>query len=80
MTDTNGEHGLVPTRLLLGVIPISPIISTLLPNQKEKMEALAAPQAETNSVIAERKIMTALTRDIPSAADRHYDMGDVVLV
>ena len=33
-----------------------------------------------NSSIAERRIMTALTRDIPPAADRTYKLGEEVLV
>lgn len=80
MNDTIGENGLVPTRLVFGVIPRVPIISTELPTQIERMEILPAAQAEMISIVAERKIMTALTRDIPPAADRVYKTGEEILV
>lgn len=43
------------------------------------MDILAASQAEFNAIFAERKKMTALTRDIPPAADRFYKLEEEVL-
>lgn len=44
------------------------------------MQVLSAAQAEMSAVIAERKIKTALTRDIASAANRVYKTAEEVLV
>lgn len=80
MNDTMGENGLVPSRLVFGMIPRFPIINTDLPTQKERMEALKTAQAEMNSIVAERRVVEALTRNIPPAADRVYKLGEEVLV
>lgn len=44
------------------------------------MQVPAAAQAEMNAIFAERKIMTALTGEIPPSAKRIYEMGEEVLV
>lgn len=80
INDMTGKNGLVPTRLVLGVTPRCPIISTELPRKKERMELLAATKAKMNAVIVKRRIMTAITRNIPPAADRLYDVVEEVLV
>jgi hypothetical protein len=43
------------------------------------MEVIAAAQMEMNSIIAERRIATALAKNIPSAAEHVYAVGDEVL-
>jgi hypothetical protein len=68
MNDTIGKNGLVPSLLVFGVIPRYLAIHTELPNQKVKMEVIAAAQMEMNSIFAERRIATALVKNIPSAA------------
>lgn len=80
MIDTINENGLVPTRLVFGVIPRSPIISRGISARKEEMKILTPDQAEMNAIIAERKISIALTRDILPAPNRVYEMGEKVLV
>lgn len=70
MNDTSVEDVLVPTGLVLGIIPTFPIISTDIPTQTESKGILAAVKAEMNAIIAERNILTALTRNIPPTADR----------
>ena len=80
MNDTIGENGLVPSRLVFGIIPRFPIISTDLPSQKERMEILVRAQMEMNAIVAERRIMAPLTKDIPPAADRVCELGEEVLV
>ena len=44
------------------------------------MNAIKTAQAEMNSIIAERGVLAALTRDIPPAADRTDKIGEEVLV
>lgn len=57
-----------------------PIDSTVLPIQKERMDYLAIAQAEVNSIVAKRRIFSALPRDIPPAADRISLVGEEVSV
>lgn len=44
------------------------------------MEPIKTAQAEMNSIVAERKVYAAPTRNIPPAADRTYKLGEEVLV
>lgn len=69
MNDRINENGLVPSRLVLGMFPRFPILNTDLPTQKDRINVIKAAQAEMNSIVAERRLLTALTRDIPPAAD-----------
>ena len=80
MNDTIGENGLVPSRLVFGIIPRYPILNTDLPNQKERMEAIKLAQSEMNSIIAERRVLAALTKKIPPAADRQYNWAEELLI
>ena len=80
MNDTINENGLVPSRLVFGIIPRLAIINTDLPTQKDRMNAIKSAQAEMNSIIAECRIMTALKSDMPPAADRTYKLGEEALV
>ena len=41
---------------------------------------IKSAQAVMNSIVAERKVLSALTRNIPPAADRVYKLGVGVLV
>ena len=80
MNDTIGENGLVPTRLVFGMLPRYPILSQDVPTQNERMKAPTSAQMEMNRIVSERKVLTALNRDIPPAADRSYRLGEEVLV
>jgi len=80
MNDTINEKGLVPSRLVFGILPRFPILNSNLPNQKERLEIIKTAQAEMNSIVAERKIMTALSKNVPAAADRTYKLGEEILV
>lgn len=55
--------GLVPTRLFFGVIPTHPVITTELLRENAKIEIVAAAKTEQNAIIAERRIITALTKN-----------------
>lgn len=80
MNDTMGENGLVPSRLVFGIIPRFPILNHNLPTQRERLQALKLAQAEMNSIVAERRVLAALNKSIPSAADRNYKLGEKVLI
>lgn len=70
MNDTIGKNDLVTSYLVFGITTRFPIISTELPKQQERMEALSKAQMEMNSIIAERRGLATLTRDIKPAAER----------
>ena len=57
-----GENGLVPSRIVVGIIPNFPILSHDLPSQKTRMEILKMAQAEMNSIIAEEPLLAALIK------------------
>ena len=80
MNDTNGDNGLVPSLVVFGIIPQLPINSSEIPAQKERMVALSKAQMEMNAVIAERRILAALARSIPTATDFVFEIGQEVLV
>jgi hypothetical protein len=79
MNDTIGENGLVPSLFVFGVIPRYTALNTELMNQKVRMEVIAAAQMGMNSIITKRRIATALAKNIPSAAEHVYAVGDEVL-
>ena len=70
----------MPSFVTFGITPRFPIISAEIRTQEERMRLLTSAQIGMNAIIAERKIQAALTRQIPPAADRTYQLGDEVLV
>lgn len=44
------------------------------------MKALATAQMEMNSIIAERRILMALKKNIPSSSDHVYSIGEEILI
>jgi hypothetical protein len=63
-----------------GINPRHPVMSTDLPTQKDRMDVLATANLELDSIIAERRIQTALQKAIPAASINTFDIGDEVLV
>lgn len=74
------DNGLVPYRLVLGRATKFPTINTDLPTQKNWMEELKTSQAEMNTIVAEKRNLTALTHDITSAFDQFYIIGKNILI
>lgn len=54
MNDTINENGLVPSRLVFGIIPLFPIINTDLPTKKNCMNGIKTAQDKMNSIVAKR--------------------------
>lgn len=79
MNEMIRKNGLVPTCLIFEVVPRFPILSTYNPKQKERIDIFESTPAIFNSIMAERKIMTALFRDIPRTADKFYKLGETLL-
>lgn len=44
------------------------------------MEALKIAQAEVNLIIAERRVLEALLKNIPNKADRNFKLGEKIIV
>ena len=80
MNDTEGDNGLVPSLVAFGIVPRFPIISSDIPTQKERMLAPSRAQMEMNAVVAQRRILAALTRSIPAATDLVLEIGQEILV
>lgn len=80
MNDTIGENGLMPSHLVFRIIPRFQILSTYLPNHKERMDEIQKAQAEMICIVVDRGVQEALTKNIPPAADRNYNLGDEVLI
>jgi hypothetical protein len=80
MNDTNGEDGLVQSLLVFGTKPRHTVMRTYVPTQKERMDVLATANLEMNTIVAERRIQTALLKAIPAASLNILDIGDEVLV
>lgn len=80
MNDTLGDNSLVSLKPVFDIIPRFLIFSSNLPNQKKRVDMLKTGQREMNSIVAEKKHLEALTRNVSSAADRSYNHGDKFLV
>lgn len=80
MNDTIGENGLVPSYLVFGMLPRFPAIEADVPEQRERMEIIAAAQMEMNTIIAERRIAEALRRQSQSGIETVNEIGDEVLL
>lgn len=63
MNGTLGEMDLVPSRIVFGILPRFPMLSTDLPNQKSRMEAIESAQAEISLIVAERRVFETLTEN-----------------
>lgn len=61
MNGTLGENRLVPSKLVFGIIPRFSIKSYDLPGPQERVEILANAEIEMISIVAERKLLAALT-------------------
>lgn len=72
MNGTIIERGLVPSRFVLGIIPRFPILNINLSKQGERMDIIKKSQAEMNNIIAEKRVLAALTRNIQPAADMNW--------
>jgi transposase InsO family protein len=80
INDTIGTNGLVPSLLVLDVVPRFPPMSIDLPKQRDRMAALAAAQMEMSAIVSENRIIAALNHNVPSSVDRTYEVGEEVLV
>jgi hypothetical protein len=69
-----------PLCLLFVVRPRFPGSNTILPNQKDRMDALVAARAKMETITAELKIRKALTSQVPPAAQYQLTVGQRVLI
>ena len=74
-----GINGLIPSLLVFGVIPRFPILCSKFPDKAERMKILSETFMEMNTVVAKKRITTALRQNIPSSALKTFKKGDEVL-
>ncbi|CDF33317.1 unnamed protein product [Chondrus crispus] len=80
VNDTAGPRGLVPTLLVFGIAPRTLVSPLDLPHQKKRMQALVTARNEMARTIAQRRINTALSSNVPAAAASDMTIGTYVLV
>lgn len=80
MNQTAGPRGLVPTLLVFGIIPRTPVAPLALPDQRERMQAMVSARREMQAVVAKSRLRVALSTNVPAAANRVVNPGDQVLV
>lgn len=80
INNTIEKNKVFPSRLLFATIPRFPVLSTDLAAQKIRMEGLNFVQAELNLIVAERRVLEILTKNVPPAADRKCETGEKVFV
>ena len=80
MNDSAGPQGLVPTVLILGVMPRIPVVPSELPDQISRMTAMHSVRKEMAAVIAREHLNTATRANVPVAAMKDIMVGADVLV
>lgn len=73
MNETKEENGLVPYKLVFLIVPRFPIQNTILHSQTERMQTIKRAQLEMINIIADRRVLAALTRHIPPLAGKITD-------
>jgi hypothetical protein len=69
MNDTAGPHGLVPSLLLFGVIPLIPGEEKCFPDQSRRSEAMVIAREEYRQIVSRSRVRVALPRKPPPAAN-----------
>lgn len=80
MNKTVGPAGLVPTLLVLGVVPRISICPVDLPAPKVRLEAMRTARDEMLRTVARARLRTALRTRVPRATDADVAAGMAVLV
>eukprot|EP00168_Porphyra_purpurea_P011369 TRINITY_DN2896_c0_g1_i1.p1 TRINITY_DN2896_c0_g1~~TRINITY_DN2896_c0_g1_i1.p1 ORF type:complete len:816 (+),score=159.39 TRINITY_DN2896_c0_g1_i1:2887-5334(+) len=80
MNNTAGPRGLVPTLLVFGALPRTPVASLPLPSQRDQMLAIIMASKEMTRLVAKERVRTALSAPVPAAAVRDVPVGSEVLV
>lgn len=79
MNETTRGNGLVLYRLIFEIVSIFPILGTDLPKQKERMEAIEEAQVGISFIVAVRHVQKPLSKNIPSASDHNYKLGEALV-
>lgn len=78
--DTAGPNVLVPTILVLGIMPRLPIKAHGLPDQVTRLKAMKDTRDEVVKLVARTRLAMASTSNVPAAADTDIKVGDKVLM
>jgi hypothetical protein len=79
MNDLAGPEGLVPSFLVFGVIPRW-TTSLPIPENAARLTAIQVARAEYEHLVARMRLATALSRNVPAAADYVFKSGDVIYI
>jgi hypothetical protein len=79
MNDTMRPNGLVPSLRVFGMVPRLPISDEHVPDQDQRAFAVKVSREEYQKTVAEMRVRAALLHNVPAAADRQYEVGDLVL-
>lgn len=60
MNDTIGKNRLVPSLLVVGIIPKFSVIAVNILSQKKRVNMLVSDQVEMKAIVAERQIEAAI--------------------
>lgn len=74
------REGLVPSLLVIGVVPSLPVINKPLPKQRGRITALSMAHAEIATVISELGNSQAIKSKLPPATQFLFCPGDIVHV
>ena len=81
MNDTVGTEELVPSLLAFGIhakyVPTG--LDPDLPNQRQRQEAIRLAREEFSRISNKLRIEHALRSNIPSSADKFFNVGDLFL-
>lgn len=75
-----GETGLLSSTVVFVTLPRFHIVNYNVPSGKGRKDKIRIARAKMYSIIAERKVTGALTKNVPSSADRNYEPNDKVLI
>lgn len=80
INDTARPNGLVPTLLVLGVMPRLPIRPHNLPEQVLRMKAIKEARDEAVKLVAQTRLATAVASNAPAAASKDIKIGEEALM
>jgi hypothetical protein len=80
VNDFTGPAGLVSSLLVFGIVSRLPLCNQCLPNQCERMTALASARSEMETIVAGLRIDRAKSSKIPPGVHRNFAAGEMVSV
>lgn len=80
VNDMVGPNGLVPTIIVLGIMPLTPIRPHGLPEQMYRMRAMQDARSEMQKLSSHTRLQVAISRCVPGAAGNEVTAGDELFI